>query len=74
MLLDFAQLARFGFHGPVCGKKEDRIEGDDCNRDVGPAPAVHIFVIERNDHVNASRSKLPSSQDTIRRRAGSVNS
>jgi len=57
---------------PVCGKKKDRIEGDDCNRDVRPAPAAHIFVIERNDHVNVSRSKLPSSQDTIRRRAGAL--
>src|SRR5579872_1416446 len=57
VLLDFAHLAGFAVDGPMRSEKEDRIQGDYGNRHVGPAAAVHVFMIQRNDHGGVSRLK-----------------
>ena len=57
VLLDLAHLAGFALDGPMRGEKEDRVQGNYGESHVGPAAAVHVFMIQRNDHGDASTSR-----------------
>ena len=54
---DLAHLAGFALDGPMSGEKEDPVQGNYADRHEGPAAAVHVFVIQRNDHGVASTSR-----------------
>src|SRR5690349_17374193 len=51
---DLTHVVNFAFDGPMGGEKDERVQGDDADRHVWPAAAMHVFVVQGNDHRGAS--------------------
>jgi hypothetical protein len=57
VLANLAHLLGLAVDGRIRGKKGDRVQGNNPDGHVGPAAPLHVFMIQRNDHGDASRLK-----------------
>src|SRR5580700_5056063 len=57
VLPNLAHLLGFTINRRIRGKKGDRVQGNNPDGHVGPAAPLHVFMIQRNDHGDASRLK-----------------
>src|SRR5579859_4680357 len=55
VLANLAHLLGFTVNRRIRGKKGDRVQDNDPDGHVGPAAPLHVFMIQRNDHGDASR-------------------
>src|ERR1700752_1789475 len=55
VLPNLAHVLEFSVDGRMRGKKGDRVQRYDHDGHVGPAAPLHVFMIQRNDHGDASK-------------------
>jgi len=55
---DFGYLRLLGLHEAVGEEEDDHVQRDESKGNVGPAPAAHVFVPQRNEQEDISLTRI----------------